>query len=120
MLAGCTAATLLASSALADSTTSPGKEVAYSSINDVPVNTSFGTMTSVTILKGKRKRVLQVTIIAEADPIGCLRCPADRQWHADHGAVEIRRHGGRRDDQLRSHRSELYGKREVVAGSRTG
>ena len=27
-------------------------------------------MTSVTILKGKRKRVLQVTIIAEVDPIG--------------------------------------------------
>jgi hypothetical protein len=68
MLAVGTAAALLASTASADSTTSPGKEAAYSSVDDVAVSSSFGTMTSVTIQKGKKKRVLQVTIIAEANP----------------------------------------------------
>jgi hypothetical protein len=59
-----TLALLSGTSAVADSTTSPGKSAAYSSVNGVTLSTGFPVMTSVTIEKGKKKRVLEVTIMA--------------------------------------------------------
>jgi hypothetical protein len=64
MVVTATVALLVGSSASADSTTSPGKAAAYSSVNDVALSTTFPVVTSVTLEKGKKKRVLEVTIMA--------------------------------------------------------
>lgn len=60
----CVLTIVSATLALADGTTSPGKQSAYASVSSVVFTGAFASAASVTIERGKKKRVLEVTIMA--------------------------------------------------------
>jgi len=59
-LIGCTLILVGGLPAWADSTSSPGKSAAYTSLSGVGITTAEAEVATVTILKGKKKRVLEV------------------------------------------------------------
>ena len=57
-------AVLGASAAFAAGTTSPGKNAVYASADNVPIPSTYGSVLSATIEKGKKKRVLEIDLVA--------------------------------------------------------
>ena len=49
-------------SALADATVSPGKAAAYTSVSGLSLGTTFAPAAAVQILKGKKKRALEIEV----------------------------------------------------------
>lgn len=43
-------------------TLSPGKSIAYTFLTDVPIGTTYSSVAQVSLLKGKKKRVLEVDV----------------------------------------------------------
>jgi hypothetical protein len=109
---------LSVSSVFADATVSPGKTAAYVSKANAPVTGSFTSIVTASIAKGKKKRVLEVDLMATditgtnpalviqpavngitmepsgynsavVDCVGGFVCTATGQWFLDLDAAEI-------------------------------
>lgn len=58
----CLALLFCASTGASAQTLSPGKNVAYTFLTNVPVGTVFGPVAQIGLLKGKKKRILEVDV----------------------------------------------------------